>query len=89
MPGMSIELEAAIEKARRNETLTSRDRKLLIERGLELAQLTDEPPEGAGLDEEEAPEVEDELLIRAAVSDAHPEDAIPWEVLFPREKLAG
>jgi hypothetical protein len=33
-------------------------------------------------DDEEDPAVEEELLIRAALAEAHPEDAIPAERFF-------
>lgn len=80
------ELEIAVGKIRAGEPLTERERAAVNARGLELAELTDEPlgpgEEGVELD----PEEEQHLLEALVESDADEREggrAIPWRELFP------
>ena len=80
------ELDIAVGKIRAGEPLTERERVVVNARGLELAELTDEPlapsEEGVVLDPEEEQHLL-EALVEAEVDEREGRRAIPWRELFP------
>lgn len=80
------ELDIAVDKIRAGEPLTERERAAVNARGIELAELTDEPvsPGEAGVQLD--PEAEQRLLEALVENDADEREGrrgIPWRELFP------
>jgi hypothetical protein len=79
------ELEIAVDKIRAGEPLTERERAVVNARGLELAELTDEPlppgEVGVQLDPEEEQHLLD-ALVEAEADEPGGRRGFPWRELF-------
>ncbi|MEZ5397760.1 MAG: hypothetical protein R2724_34005 [Bryobacterales bacterium] len=85
------ELDIAVAKIRAGEPLTEHERAVVNARGMELAELTDEPFSPGeqrvmlGLEEEQALF---EALVRTDADEREGRRGIPWRELFP-PRVAG
>lgn len=78
-------------KIRAGEPLTARERAFVKARGLELAELTDEPPAPGEVGVDLEPDEEQGLLEALVEADADEREgrrATPWRELF-RPRVAG